>query len=210
MKKILAAAVCIGVMLNSAVLMAAESVLPEKSDTLSSDSDVIQSALKHTPKIKIKDQRIDECVLHERIVDFIKTYKKKHLTDEYVKNLLEAFVELIDDDYSNVEDVLYFIALCSVESNFDQNVPTKYGTGIAQVCYKVHKKYIAELGVTVEEFRKSPKHNIYVGYNIFKCYFKSCKYNLSKTATRYNGNATRGYAKKVDARYNHLLKLIKE
>lgn len=142
--------------------------------------------------------------VYEVMESFIDAYKKKHLTEEYCDALLESFTCLIEKDGSNIHSVLYFMAICSVESNFDQFVSCKYGVGITQVVYRVHKKYITELGVSKKNFYESPRHNIYVGYNIFKCYLKSCKFNWKKTATRYNGGATKGYADNVQKRFNYL------
>ena len=159
-------------------------------------------------KFKIGKLEVEEPLLYASMEDFLDRYGKKHFTEDYCEDIVDAFMCLIEEDGSNIYSVLYFMALCSVESNFDQNVPTKYGVGIAQVIYRIHKQYISELGVSKENFYNSPRHNIYVGYNIFKCYLKSCKQNWHKTATKYNGNATKGYAENVQSRFDLMMHLI--
>lgn len=149
-----------------------------------------------------------ESEIRVAIQNFIFKYRKKHLSDEYHIDLVDHYFDLIEEDGSNLELVLQFVALCSVESNFDQYVPTKYGAGIAQVIYRIHKEYIKQLGVSKEDFYNSPKHNILVGYNLFWCYWKNTNKTLHSAATRYNGGGTRGYSKKVEKRYKVLLSCL--
>lgn len=157
----------------------------------------------------IDGMRINGEDVRATVKEFIFKYGKKHLSDQYHDNLVDHFLDLIEEDGSNIKLVLQFIALCSVESNFDQYVPTKYGVGIAQVIYRIHKKYISELGVSKENFYRSPRHNIFVGYHIFRSYWANCGKTLHKAAIRYNGGATKGYAKKVEKRYLTLLEGLK-
>jgi len=149
-------------------------------------------------------------IVYSCMEDFIDLHRKKNLNKEYCDDILDSFIFLIDEEGNNIEEVLFFLALCSVESNFDQFCSTKYGVGISQVVYRVHKKYISELGVSKEKFYKVPKWNIYVGYNVFKCYLKSSKNHFHRAATKYNGNATKGYADNVTKRFNFLVANIKE
>lgn len=153
----------------------------------------------------IQKEDLELCMLN-----FLNKFKKRHLSEEYINIVHQSFIDLIEEDGSNVKEVLYFMALCSVESNFDQYVPTKSGAGITQVIYRIHKKYITELGVSKENFYKSSKHNIYVGYHIFCCYWRKSNKDYFKASERYNGNATKGYSKKVQSRFNLISKEIKQ
>jgi hypothetical protein len=183
--------------------------IPEKKET----------SIKKVKSIKEKDKlnedfytwytldkmKFTEGEMRTAMYSFLSKYKKAHLNDKYISNLVDYYVKLLDNDTSNVQLMLYFVALCSVESNFEQNVPVKYGAGISQVVYRVHKKYIRELGVSKNNFYKSPEHNIYVGYKIFFSYWKNSDKLYKKAAARYNGNTVKGYSTKVHKRYLDLI-----
>lgn len=160
-------------------------------------------------KVNLDGEQITERSLRDGMYAFLMKYKKKHLDEQYSNHVINAFWNLLNRERTNVKEVLYFMAICSVESNFDQNVPCKYGVGISQVVYRVHKKYITELGVTKDEVHHSPSHNIFVGYNIFCCYLRSTKGVFTKASTRYNGGATKGYATKVQSRFQELVSTVK-
>lgn len=149
----------------------------------------------------INNEYVTKSELYKLLYNFINKYKKRHLSEEYVNDLIDVYIYLIDKEDADPLVVLYFVALCSVESNFDQFAKSNSSVGISQVVYSVHKKYITELGISKENFYNSYKYNILAGYKIFWCYSKSSNWDLYKAASKYNGNSTKGYANKVNTRF---------
>lgn len=150
---------------------------------------------------EVKDERIS------RLAEFIKIYNTID-DDEHIQEVAESFIKLFDMEHKK-DWVRFYIALCSVESNF-RMIPNNSGSsafGISQVIYRYHDNYITQLGVNKDNFYNSVYHNIYAGYKVFWTYSKNA--NGIKAGTfKYRGREDILYYQKIYKRYQQLLNFL--
>jgi hypothetical protein len=182
-----------------------ENVIEEAFEIVSHIPDEVSNEDRYFAWYVIDKKKYHPDILRIGMYNFISKYKKAHLDDEYVQNLTNYFMELIlTEETADAKLVMYFVALCSVESNFDQDVRN----GITQVQYNIHSKYIKELGISKNNFIKSPKHNLLAGYKLLWCAWKANNELYDKATARYNGGGMEGYSIKVRKRYLDLVSMI--
>lgn len=171
------------------------------------DRECIMKQLKRKPKIH--KHEIEKGIKINKLVEFVRLYNPFD-SDEYIRDVSESFVKIFDNEPNKYKDtVRFYIALCSVESNFRmvQNNSGSSAFGICQVIYKYHGQYINELGISKEHFYTSTYHNIYAGYKVFWAYAKNAK-GIKKGTFRYRGCEDIKYYQKIYERYLKVLEYI--
>jgi hypothetical protein len=138
--------------------------------------------------------------------------KNKHKEDyEYISSLMTAYINLFVSNKQKKE-VLFFIALCAIESNFDQTAtrnPNTAPIGISQVIWKWHKNTIMSENISYEEFFNNPEDNIRGGFQVFKKHLNGAGGDYKLACKYYSGN-TPGYYDKVNKEYTRLVSVIKK
>lgn len=129
---------------------------------------------------------------------------------EYVNIVTDSFIKLFYKVPEDRQNILYYIALCSVESNFKMSSRSNVGAaGISQVMWSVWGDVIKKnYGVTKEKLYTSPYDNIYVGYMIWRNYWKKAKYNIKGANSGYLGANSDSYNSKISERYSQLVNMI--
>jgi hypothetical protein len=110
------------------------------------DRECIMKQLKRKPKIHKRE--IEKNIKIDKLVEFVRLYNPFD-SDEYIKDVAESFVKIFDNESNRYKDtVRFYIALCSVESNFRmvQNNSGSSAFGICQVIYKYHGQYMYKIG----------------------------------------------------------------
>ena len=129
--------------------------------------------------------------------------------EKYIRKVVEGYSYLMETVSDDKQSVLFFMALCGVESHFKMTSKSSVGAiGISQVMYSVHNQYIKELGINKENFFNSPKHNILAGYMIWKSYWKSSDKNYRVSCYKYLGVQSDKYYHKVIDNYFQLMNLM--
>jgi hypothetical protein len=161
-------------------------------------------------EILFKDEKEEFKNLEKGIELYITTkLKRKHKNDEeYISKLITSYMSLMNEEKKN--EVLFFIALCAIESNYDQTStrnPNGAPIGISQVIWRYHKDTILKANISYDEFYHKPEANIIGGFYVFKKYLRGAGNILKKACQWYSGGAT-GYYNKVYREYYKLNKYI--
>jgi hypothetical protein len=129
---------------------------------------------------------------------------------EYVDVVTNSFIRLFNKVPEDRQNILYYIALCSVESNFKMSARSGVGAvGISQVMWSVWGDIIKKnYGVTREKLYTSPYDNIYVGYMIWRNYWKKANYNIKEANAGYLGANSSVYNSKISERHSQLVNMI--
>jgi len=129
---------------------------------------------------------------------------------QYVDTVTAAFMKLFDKVPEDRQNILYYIALCSVESNFKMSARNSVGAaGISQVMYSVWGDTIKKnYGISRESLYISPYENIYAGYMIWKNYWKKNGFNIKKANAGYLGANSEAYNGKISERHSQLVNMI--
>jgi len=146
-------------------------------------------------------------VLKSTIYDFVKLYFGED-DSNYVERVTNAYLELFNRVPENDKHyILYYIALCSVESNFKMSARSDAGAvGIAQVMWSVWGEVIQEnYGVSKESLYTSVEDNIYVGFMIWRNYLRQNEYDVRKANAGYLGTNNVNYHNKINFRFVKLI-----
>jgi uncharacterized protein (UPF0297 family) len=153
---------------------------------------------------------ITEDHFYNSIYDFIKMYFGED-DPAYIKRVTDAYMELFKrTPKDNQHYILYFIALCSVESNFRMSARSSVGAvGISQIMWSVWEDVLKKnYGISKESLYTSIEDNIYAGYMIWRNYLRKHNYNIKKANDGYLGTSSDNYSKKINFRYIYLINQI--
>ena len=152
---------------------------------------------------------IDKKRIENSIIHFIKAYFGNS-DPNYVRTVATAYTKLIDEERDNKHNVLYYVALCSVESNFRMSARSGAGAvGISQVMPSVWAKTIEKnYGITKEELYIDVYKNIYAGYRIWDNYRRKGDGSIKAANAGYLGTSSNAYESKINSRYVELMELI--
>ena len=125
---------------------------------------------------------------------------------EYVNRVADGFIKLTRYFGENKNFVLYYVALCGVESGYKSNVVSCCGAqGIPQVMWSVwHGTAEKNWNINKNQFNNSIFNQLYVGMKIYEIQYKKYRNNIRLAHNAYSGG-TPGYHVKVVRRYNELL-----
>lgn len=159
---------------------------------------------------EISYYKLDTAVLKSTIYNFIKF----HLNEDdpnYIERVTNAYIDLFDrTPKGDRHYILYYIALCSVESHFKMSARSNAeAVGIAQVMWSIWGEVIQEnYGVSKESLYASIEDNIYVGYMIWRNYLRQNEYNIRKTNADYLGVDNINYNNKINFRFVNLVNVL--
>lgn len=153
--------------------------------------------------------------LENNIRKFIMVWFGKH-DPVYVEKVLLAYMKLLKEEPKNKQNILYYIALCSAESNFRMssrstiNGSTAAGAvGISQVRPTIWAKIVKEnYGITRKELCTNIYFNIYAGYRIWDNYRRKGDGSKLSANTGYLGGNAVKYTNKINKRYDTLMAAI--
>lgn len=128
----------------------------------------------------------------------------------YIHKVASAFITLLDNEKQHKQFVLYYISLCSVESNFKMKSISNCGAiGISQVMWSVWGKLLYNnYGITKENFSRDINCNVLAGYIVWKHYLETNNYNVKLAAFGYLGAKNKAYYYKFLERYSQLANII--
>lgn len=129
---------------------------------------------------------------------------------EYVNLVTDSFIRLFNKVPEDRQNILYYIALCSVESNFKMSARSSAGAaGISQVMYNVWGDVIKKnYGISKESLFISPYENIYAGYMIWRNYWRKANYSIRGANSGYLGANSEVYSNKISERHSQLVNSI--
>lgn len=142
---------------------------------------------------------------YSAIYDFVKS-KYGRNDPEYIHKVTTGFMNLYkrapDSDKQNI---LYFVAVCSVESNFRMNSRSSAGAvGISQVMWSIWGNVIKKnYNISKTQVYNSIDDNIYVGYMIWRNYWRKYDYDIKKANRGYLGEHNNAYNNNIN--YNYVL-----
>lgn len=151
-------------------------------------------------------------VLKSTIYDFVKLYFGED-DSNYIEKVTNAYIDLFDRVPENDKHyILYYVALCSVESNFRMSARSSAGAiGIAQVMWSIWGDVIQKnYGVSKESLYTSIEDNIYVGYMIWRNYLRQNEYDIRKANAGYLGANNNNYNNKINFRFVNLVNSLFE
>ena len=151
-------------------------------------------------------------VLKSTIYDFVKLYFGED-DSNYIEKVTNAYIDLFDRVPENDKHyILYYVALCSVESNFRMSARSSAGAiGIAQVMWSIWGDVIQKnYGVSRESLYTSIEDNIYVGYMIWRNCLRQNKYDIRKANAGYLGADNNNYNNKINFRFVNLVNSLFE
>ena len=151
-------------------------------------------------------------VLKSTIYDFVELYFGED-DSNYVERVTNAYIDLFDRVPENDRHyILYYVALCSVESNFRMSARSDAGAvGIAQVMWSIWGDVIQKnYGVSRESLYTSIEDNIYVGYMIWRNCLRQNKYDIRKANAGYLGADNNNYNNKINFRFVNLVNSLFE
>ncbi len=151
-------------------------------------------------------------VLKSTIYDFVKLYFGED-DSNYIEKVTNAYIDLFDRVPENDKHyILYYVALCSVESNFRMSARSSVGAiGIAQVMWSIWGDVIQKnYGVSRESLYTSIEDNIYVGYMIWRNCLRQNKYDIQKANISYLGVNNNNYNNKINFRFVNLVNSLFE
>lgn len=161
---------------------------------------------------EISYYELDTVILKSTIYDFIKLYFNED-DPNYIERVTNAYIDLFDRvPKGDRHYILYYIALCSVESHFKMSARSSAGAiGIAQVMWSIWGDVIQKnYGVSRESLYTSIEDNIYVGYMIWRNCLRQNKYDIQKANISYLGVNNNNYNNKINFRFVNLVNSLFE
>ena len=164
------------------------------------------------PKIKYIDVSyypLDIDMLENKIRHFIIGYFGND-DSRYVNTVTAAYMRLLREEKENKHNVLYYIALCSVESNFRMSARSGAGAvGISQIMPSIWADVVKKnYGITKEELYIDPYKNIYAGYRVWDNYRRKGNGTIKSANSGYLGANSEAYSSRINDRYVRLVGLI--
>ena len=159
--------------------------------------------------IQIDYYTIEVRALEDDIRKFIIAYFGKDDIN-YVNRVTKAYMKLFNSEKDLKQNVLYYIALCSVESNFKMSARSKAGAvGISQIMPSVWAEVVkTNYGITREELYIDPYKNIYAGYRVWDNYRRKGNGSIKAANDGYLGTSSGAYVAKINERYVRLMGLV--
>jgi hypothetical protein len=144
------------------------------------------------------------------LFNYIQLHYKDANDVKYINKIVDAYLKLLYRIPADRQTVLYYIALCSVESNFNMESRSHCGAiGISQVMWGVWGNIIQEnYDISRTQLVRSPFANIYVGYKIWHNYLRKHNYNIRDANYGYLGDNCSQYNHKITKRHSLLVKMI--
>ncbi len=161
---------------------------------------------------EISYYELDTTVLKSTIYNFIKLHFNED-DPNYIERVTNAYIDLFNRaPKGDRHYILYYIALCSVESNFRMSARSSAGAiGIAQVMWSIWGDVIQKnYGVSRESLYTSIEDNIYVGYMIWRNCLRQNKYDIQKANISYLGVNNNNYNNKINFRFVNLVNSLFE
>lgn len=144
------------------------------------------------------------------VKQFIRSHVGNGVDTKYVENITGVFMRLLNEENENKHLVLYYIALCSVESNFRMSSRSSAGAcGISQIMPNIWSQVIKEnYGFNKEQLYIDPYANIYSGYRIWDNYRRKNGNTIAGANKGYLGANNAAYTNKINYRYKTLISLM--
>ena len=161
---------------------------------------------------EISYYKLDTTVLKSTIYDFIKFHFNED-DPNYIERVTNAYIDLFNRaPKGDRHYILYYIALCSVESHFKMSARSDAGAvGIAQIMWSIWGDVIQKnYGVSRESLYTSIEDNIYVGYMIWRNCLRQNKYDIQKANISYLGVDNNNYNNKINFRFVNLVNSLFE
>lgn len=161
---------------------------------------------------EISYYELDTTVLKSTIYNFIKLHFNED-DPNYIERVTNAYIDLFNRvPKGDRHYILYYIALCSVESHFKMSARSDAGAvGIAQVMWSIWGDVIQKnYGVSRESLYTSIEDNIYVGYMIWRNCLRQNKYDIRKANAGYLGADNNNYNNKINFRFVNLVNSLFE
>lgn len=161
---------------------------------------------------EISYYELDTTALKSTIYNFIKLHFNEN-DPNYIERVTNAYIDLFNRvPKGDRHYILYYIALCSVESHFKMSARSDAGAvGIAQVMWSIWGDVIQKnYGVSRESLYTSIEDNIYVGYMIWRNCLRQNKYDIRKANAGYLGADNNNYNNKINFRFVNLVNSLFE
>jgi len=161
---------------------------------------------------EISYYELDTTALKSTIYNFIKLHFNEN-DPNYIERVTNAYIDLFNRvPKGDRHYILYYIALCSVESHFKMSARSSAGAiGIAQVMWSIWGDVIQKnYGVSRESLYTSIEDNIYVGYMIWRNCLRQNKYDIRKANAGYLGADNNNYNNKINFRFVNLVNSLFE
>jgi len=161
---------------------------------------------------EISYYELDTTALKSTIYNFIKLHFNEN-DPNYIERVTNAYIDLFNRvPKGDRHYILYYIALCSVESHFKMSARSSAGAiGIAQVMWSIWGDVIQKnYGVSRESLYTSIEDNIYVGYMIWRNCLRQNKYDIQKANISYLGVNNNNYNNKINFRFVNLVNSLFE
>jgi len=152
---------------------------------------------------EISYYELDTTALKSTIYNFIKLHFNEN-DPNYIERVTNAYIDLFNRvPKGDRHYILYYIALCSVESHFKMSARSDAGAvGIAQVMWSIWGDVIQKnYGVSRESLYTSIEDNIYVGYMIWRNCLRQNKYDIQKANISYLGVNNNNYNSQLPTTY---------
>jgi len=146
----------------------------------------------------------------------VQNFIKLHFNEDdpnYIERVTNAYIDLFNRvPKGDRHYILYYIALCSVESHFKMSARSDAGAvGIAQIMWSIWGDVIQKnYGVSRESLYTSIEDNIYVGYMIWRNCLRQNKYDIQKANVSYLGVNNNNYSNKINFRFVNLVNSLFE
>jgi len=146
--------------------------------------------------------------IEQKVFNFIKLIFNDD-DPHYIDEVTQAFMKLFDEE-DNKQNVLYYIALCAVESHFKMSARSSAGAvGISQIMPSVWATTIRKnYGITREELYTNTYKNIYAGFKVWDNYRRKNKGNIKLANAGYLGANSMDYQNKINYNYSILVGMI--
>jgi len=161
---------------------------------------------------EISYYELETTALKSTIYNFIKLHFNEN-DPNYIERVTNAYIDLFNRvPKGDRHYILYYIALCSVESHFKMSARSDAGAvGIAQVMWSIWGDVIQKnYGVSRESLYTSIEDNIYVGYMIWRNCLRQNKYDIQKANISYLGVNNNNYNNKINFRFVNLVNSLFE
>jgi len=161
---------------------------------------------------EISYYELETTALKSTIYNFIKLHFNEN-DPNYIERVTNAYIDLFNRvPKGDRHYILYYIALCSVESHFKMSARSSAGAiGIAQVMWSIWGDVIQKnYGVSRESLYTSIEDNIYVGYMIWRNCLRQNKYDIQKANISYLGVNNNNYNNKINFRFVNLVNSLFE
>ena len=156
---------------------------------------------------EISYYELETTALKSTIYNFIKLHFNEN-DPNYIERVTNAYIDLFNRvPKGDRHYILYYIALCSVESHFKMSARSDVGAvGIAQVMWSIWGDVIQKnYGVSRESLYTSVEDNIYVGFMIWRNYLRQNEYDVRKANAGYLGANNVNYHNKINFRFVKLI-----